>query len=128
MENGQHGYGVTNNEIMDFLKENMVTRREFHEELGKCVTKEDAKQFVTKEDLLATKQELRGEIGKLRSNIIDHIDRKVADVKGDVVLLTRKEDTKVLAVVGKLEQKSVFTAEDAKEIQKMEPFPKLMVS
>jgi len=95
---------------------------------SEALTKLDGEQFATKEDLRLTKEELRGEIGKLRSDIIDHIDRRVADVKGESVLLTRKEDTKLLAVVGKLEKKNVFAAEDVKEIQTMEPFPKLIVS
>ncbi len=115
MAGEKNGYGATTDEIMDFLKEHMVTKKE-------------AEKFATKEDLLLTKQELRGEIGRLRSDVIDHIDRKNNDVRGDSVLLTRKEDAKLLAVVGKLEQRNVFTTEDAKEIQKMEPFPKLMVS
>ena len=117
MTNEQRDYGVTTDEIMDFLKENMVTKKESEQ----FATKEDLKRFVSKE-------ELRTEIGKLRSDITDLFDRKLNDFRGDSVLLTRKEDAKLLAVVGKLEQKDVFTAEDAKEIQKMEPFPKLMVS
>src|SRR3989338_8423463 len=99
MTNEQRDYGVTTNEIIDFLKENMVTKKE-------------AEQFATKEDL-------RAEIGKLGADITDLFDRKLNDVRGDAVLLTRKEDAKLLAVVGKLEGKNVFTAEDTKEIQKM---------
>lgn len=97
-------YGVTTDEIMDYLKENMVTREEFQEEL---------KKFATKEDL-----------GKFKLEIFDHVDDKLADLKGDLVLLARKEDRKLGSVVELLAEKQVFTASDAKGVFQMEPFPR----
>lgn len=122
MENGQHD--VTTNEIMEFLKEHMVMKSE-------ALTKEDGltkQEFREEMKKYATKEDLRSEIGKLRNDTTDLLDRKIADVRGDGVLLVRKENEKLNTVVEKLAQKNLFTAQDAKEVQTMEPFPKLTTS
>ena len=55
----------------------------------------------------------------------DYLDEKMADLRGDLVVLMRKEDRKVEHVIQKLKEKKIFSDRDAQEILAMEPFPKL---
>lgn len=87
-------YAVTTNEIMDFLKENM-----------------------------ATKQELEEKLGKLRSDMIDYMDKKFFDQRGDLIMLMRGEDKKLFFLVDLLVKKNVLDESEAKSIARMEPFP-----
>jgi hypothetical protein len=53
----------------------------------------------------------------------DYLDTKLADLRGDLVVLTRKEDTKLVALVQLLNKRKVITPTDAKHILGMDPFP-----
>ncbi|MBI2483627.1 hypothetical protein HYV71_00380 [Candidatus Uhrbacteria bacterium] len=100
-------YGVTTDEIMDYLKENVPT----HDDLKQFATKEDLKQFATKEDL-----------GRMRSDIIDFVDKKLLDLKGDIIILMKTEDQKLLALIALLVQKNVISDREAKQVVKIDPF------
>lgn len=104
-------YGVSTDEIMDYLKDNMVTEEEFRDLKDKMVTKDD----------------LRVSLNKQKLEILDHMDDKLANLKGDLVVLMRKEDRKLIALTELLIDKKVITASEAKGIFQMEPFPQLMV-
>ncbi|MDO8571665.1 MAG: hypothetical protein Q7R79_03215 [bacterium] len=119
---------TTTDEIMDFLKENMVTREEFNELREDVnVLKEDVN--VLKEDVqglkknMATRQELNEALGKLRSDFIDYMDKQLLDLKGDLVVIMKSEDRKLCALIELLVHKSILTASEAKTIVKLEPFP-----
>jgi len=83
-QNNHPDYGVTTNDIMDFLKENMVTRGEFDERLKGMATKDDIKNMATKDDIknMATKEDL----GKLKLDLIDAMSEKSAELRGDIVV------------------------------------------
>jgi hypothetical protein len=77
-------------------------------------------------------KEIRGEIGSMKSEIgsiksqmvtKDYLDEKLADLRGDLNVLMRKEDHKVVAIVDVLLKRKVITSEDAQRILAMEPFP-----
>ncbi|HAL50122.1 MAG: hypothetical protein UU40_C0008G0023 [Candidatus Uhrbacteria bacterium GW2011_GWD2_41_121] len=106
MVNGE----TTTDEIMEFMRDHMAT-------------KEDLKDFVRKSDLevLATKQDL----GALEHRLRDAFDDKLADFKGDLVVLMRKEDTKLCELVEILQNKDVITKEEAGKILGMQPFPQI---
>ncbi|MBU0531618.1 MAG: hypothetical protein ABIG32_02295 [Candidatus Uhrbacteria bacterium] len=87
---------VTTNEIMDFLKDNMMTKEEG-----------------------ATKQDL----AKLKHDILDSMDEKLADLKGDLTILMRKEDKKVVELINVLKEKEVLSLEEAEKLLALEPFP-----
>jgi uncharacterized protein YoxC len=55
----------------------------------------------------------------------DYLDNKLADLRGDLVLLTRKEDKKVTAVVEMLYDKKILSKAERKEIFGLDPFPTL---
>lgn len=103
---------TTTGEIMEFLQENMAT-------------KEDLKGFATKEDLqgFATKVDLR----KMQEEILDGVDDKLLKMKGDLIVLMRGEDRKVVGLITMLKDKAVLTEGEAKQLLTMEPFPQLLV-
>ena len=88
--------------IVSFLKDNAVSKHEFNE-LKSDVTRIKA--------LMVTK---------------DYLDEKLADLRGDLVVLTRKEDTKVKALINLLKNKKIITPGDAKQLFTLEPFAELM--
>lgn len=55
----------------------------------------------------------------------DYLDTKLADLRGDLVVLVRKEDTKMKKLVEVLERNKVISETDRNEILSMEPFPQL---
>lgn len=55
----------------------------------------------------------------------DYLDEKLADLRGDLVVLTRKEDNKVRKLVDILKKRKVLSTKEADEILSMEPFPDL---
>ncbi len=64
-------------------------------------------------------------LDKIESTMVtkDYLDEKLADLRGDLVVLMRKEDTKVKALIEILKERKVLTDEDVKKILSMEPFP-----
>lgn len=72
---------------------------------------------------------MKSEIGSIRATMVtkDYLDEKMADLRGDLVVLTRKEDVKVKRLVELLCEKKVLTENEKKELFSMEPFPQLML-
>lgn len=52
------------------------------------------------------------------------MDDKLSDLKGDLIILMRKEDRKLGALIELLANKKVISPDDAKQILSLEPFPK----
>ncbi|MFH1099184.1 MAG: hypothetical protein V1723_04705 [Candidatus Uhrbacteria bacterium] len=52
----------------------------------------------------------------------DYLDDKLADLRGDLVVLMRKEDTKLKKLIEKLHARNVLNDADVQEIVRMEPF------
>lgn len=73
-------------EIVNFLKDNSVSRDEYKKDINFIKS-----QMVTK----------------------DYLDTKLADLRGDLVVLTRKEDAKVKSLVDLLKKKKVITGAEA---------------
>lgn len=57
----------------------------------------------------------------------DYLDEKLGDLKGDLVVMMRKEDDKVKALITLLQKKKVISEEDAKSLLTMQPFPQLLL-
>lgn len=113
---------VTTDQIMDFLVENMVTRKEFDYEFG-----EIRKVMATKEDLKFEIAEIRKEmatkddLGKHRSEMIDFIDKRLLDLKTDLVLIVKGEDQKLSALIELMKKKELLTAHEAQGLLQMNP-------
>ena len=71
-----------------------------------------------------------GRLGTIESTMVtkDFLTEKLADMKGDIITVVRKEDTKVVALINKMREKNSLTAEETKELLTMEPFPDLRAS
>lgn len=72
---------------------------------------------------------LEGEVGKIGATMVtkDYLDEKMADLRGDLVVLMRKEDTKVVKLIEILKRRKIITEIEAKKILSMEPFAKLFI-
>lgn len=57
------------------------------------VTTDDVMNFLVEH--MATKEELQYEIGKLRSDMIDHMDKKTLQIEASLDIMMRVEDRKV---------------------------------
>ncbi len=54
-----------------------------------------------------------------------YLDDKLANLRGDLTLLTRKEDSKLLAVVDLLYGKRIMTKTERNQIMALEPFARM---
>lgn len=70
---------------------------------------------------------LETKVDSLASKMVtkEYLDDKMADLRGDLVVLTRKEDMKVRALIEVMEKKKLLSKEEVKKILSMEPFPQL---
>lgn len=108
-----------------------ITRKSFDSVEKRMVTKEDFddlfevvnKTFEIVEAKMATKEDL----GRLKLDLIDAMAEKNAELRGDLVVLMRKEDFKLISLVELLKKKMVLTENEAKTILTMEPFPRLIM-
>lgn len=57
----------------------------------------------------------------------EYLDDKLADLRGDLVVLTRKEDAKLKELVSVLREKDILNDPDVKRILTMAPFPQLIL-
>ena len=69
---------------------------------------------------------IKGEITSIRSQMVTkvYLDDKLSDLRGDLVVLVRKEDRKLAAVVNELVKRDVFDEATAERIFELEPFAK----
>ena len=72
---------------------------------------------------------MRVDFVAMKSSMVtkDYLDEKLADLRGDLVVLTRKEDTKLKALIKILKNKKIITTSDEKQLLTMEPFAELMI-
>lgn len=91
--------------------------------------------MATKADLAAIDARLAGvestmatkdDLAKLEVKMVtkDYLDERLFDLKGDLVVMMRKEDYKTTAIIELLNKKKVFTNTEAKSILRLEPFSK----
>jgi hypothetical protein len=104
MVNGE----TTTTEIMEFLQEH-------------AATKEDLAAIVQK---MATKEDLQ----RLKFEMMDSFDEKLVNLKGDLVVLMRGEDQKLVALIQVLKEKQVLNDVDVKTLLALQPFPQMSSS
>ncbi|MBI5221987.1 MAG: hypothetical protein HY980_00605 [Candidatus Magasanikbacteria bacterium] len=70
---------------------------------------------------------IKTEISSIKNQMVtkSYLDDKLADLRGDLTVLMRKEDTKLKTLVDILTEKKVLSFDDTKRIFSMEPFPQL---
>jgi len=69
-------------------------------------------------------------INSLKQTMVtkDYLDEKLSDLRGDLVVLTRKEDTKIKTLVNILSRNNTISEKDKEEIMAMEPFPEIKLN
>ena len=70
--------------------------------------------------------DIRSDVVSIRSQMVtkSYLDDKLADLKGDLITLTKKEDNKINRLVGILHDKSVLDRNDVNELSEYRVFPK----
>lgn len=73
-----------------------------------------------------SKSDINQRFNRIEANMVtkDYLDEKLADLRGDLVVLIRKEDNKVKVLVDVLHQKKVLTDKETQTILSLEPFSK----
>ncbi len=94
------------------------------QELGKVVEDNITPQF---ESINKQFEGVNKRLDKIEATMVtkEYLDEKQADLRGDIVVLMRKEDTKLKALIQTLKVRNLITEEDAHRILTMEPFPQL---
>lgn len=71
---------------------------------------------------------VEGRLTRVESSMVtkDYLDEKLADMRGDLVIMMRKEDKKVKALTDLLCTKNIITREEQKRLFGMEPFAQLV--
>lgn len=73
-------------------------------------------------------KEIRSEIIEIKSVMVtkDFLEEKLTDMKGDIIVLMRKEDTKLKTLVEILLAHKIISEEEKRRILSLEPFPQLV--
>lgn len=97
----------------------------------KPLTKKDLAEF-TEEVLLPAVEKIiderieakvLGMLNKAKLELMDHFDDKIADLRGDIILLLRKEDRRFWKLTEILRQKNILNEDDVKTIGELALFP-----
>lgn len=79
-------------------------------------------------DHAVTREEFSKEITEIKATMVtkDYLDDKLADLRGDLVVLMRKEDRQLQELVQMLHLKNILTQEEMKHLFKLEPFQQII--
>ncbi len=83
-----------------------------------CATKEDLKNFATKDDV-------KQMIGEAKHELMAYTDRRITEAENKFIMPLRREDEKVDEIVDSAEQRKLFERGAAARLKKLGPFPKL---
>ena len=77
-----------------------------------------------KADLAARIDGVELRLGSVEAKMVtkDYLDDKLGDLRGDLVVMVRKEDNKLKVLVDVLKEKKILTPEDEAKILRLEPF------
>ncbi|MBI4778842.1 hypothetical protein HY797_00090 [Candidatus Falkowbacteria bacterium] len=131
---------ISNNEILTAIKENQKAIKENSNTIKESQNaiaenqKEIKEMRADSQEILEAINAFSGEtdkrFAKLENKVNslpdkNYLDEKLSDLRGDLVVLTRKEDTKVKKLVKIMKKRKLLNDNEVKEIMSMEPFPQL---
>lgn len=95
------------------------------QEVGKVIEHNVNPQF---EEIRTEMDGIKDEMNGMKAQMVtkDYLDYKLADLRGDLVVLMRKEDTKVTKLIEVLQKKEVLNDDEAKALLEMEPFSRMV--
>ena len=98
-----------------------VSKNEILEAIGEFSNRVDQRLDSIEVDISS----MKGDIIQIKSVMVtkDYLDDKLLDLRGDMVVMMRKEDEKVKLLVNLLNKKNVLSDTEAKSIFALEPFP-----
>jgi len=66
---------------------------------------------------------VEGRLTRVESQMVtkEYLDDKLADLKGDILTILRKEDRRVTALVEIMQKKNILNAEEVKYLETMQP-------
>ncbi|MFA4830699.1 MAG: hypothetical protein WC862_02370 [Patescibacteria group bacterium] len=107
------------------MENNNVSTGEILEAINDFSTNVDKRFTKIESDIMV----MKSDITTIKSTMVtkDYLDEKLGDLRGDLTVLMRKEDTKVAMLVKILRTRNVITEEDKQQIFAMEPFPQMSV-
>ena len=107
---------VTNTEILNSITDILNAVNTFSTEVDKRFSGIDGRL-----------DGIDGRLDKIESTMVtkDHLDDKLADLRGDLVILLRKEDFKMKKLIDILKKRDLLNDAEFNEIMSMEPFPQL---
>ncbi|MBU1131785.1 hypothetical protein KKC32_00845 [Patescibacteria group bacterium] len=129
MENNQENQNKMIEEIFEmvvFIKDQAATQSSVDEGF-KCMDE----RFDQVDEKFKSVDErfdsLDSRLKKVESTMVtkDYLDDKLADLRGDLVVMMRKEDTKLKTLVEILEEKNLLTETDKQKIFSLEPFARI---
>ena len=109
---------VSTNEIMGFLKDHMVTKEEFN---GLEVKVDNLE--VRFDNLEVKVDGLDRKLNETKLDLLDAMDDKLADLKGHLIILMRKEDMKVNQLITLLHERDLISKTDFEKLLEFQPFP-----
>ena len=68
---------------------------------------------------------LKSDVGSIKATMVtkEYLDDKLTNLKGDLIVLMRKEDRKLATLIQVLHERKLITDEDKHKILSLEPFP-----
>ena len=72
--------------------------------------------------------QLRTEIRRSEANTRDFVDKRIYELRGDLISLLKKGDQRVVKMVDVFKNKKTLTAQEAKEIMSIEPVARFISS
>ena len=94
--------------------------------VNKFATTNEQRLGRIEDDLDSMKSDINGMKRTMTTLVTkDYLDEKIADLRGDLVVLIRKEDKKFSALIDVLKYRQVISNDEATKILSMEPFPQL---
>ena len=104
-------------ETVNFLKDTAVHRDDFNE------FKHEMYGF--KEEMFVFKDKTEGRLTKIEALMVtkDYLDRKLFELRGDLVMMIRRGDGEVKVLVDVLRKRSVISANDVSKVFRPGAFP-----
>lgn len=93
-------------------------------ELAQSRTEMKQLRIDTDGGLVALRKDMEKEFVKMEWKLVtkDYLDEKLHDLKGDLILIARKEDKKMAVLVKILKKKKVLAESEAHLVLQLEPF------